>query len=110
MGLALGGALANRRRFAATEAERRRSIEAADRDLAAAHAEDNGWDRSRLEAAARRVLEQRHPGAAPDDLVLVQVIDRPGTDGDEAIFQAGPAASGQRIVLRRRGDDWVDAG
>ena len=74
----------------------------ADQHLAAAHAEDNGWERTGLEAAARSAIEQR-TGAAPRELVLVQVIDRPGTDADEAVFHA----DGTELVLGRRDGQWV---
>jgi hypothetical protein len=103
----VGGAIAQRRRLAATEAEFRTRIEQADQDLAAAHAADKGWDRARLEAAARRVFREQHPDHEIDDLALVQVVDMPGTESDEAVFTIRGGGHEHRIVLGRSGDDWV---
>jgi hypothetical protein len=101
--LAGGGIVARRRQLARTRPAFERSLTQADRDLAAAAAADRGWDRQRLEAAARRIYADRHGGAEPDTLTLVEVLDRPGTESDEAVFEA----DGQRIALGRRGDDWI---
>src|ERR1700748_2175013 len=101
--LAAGGVYARRRQLAHTRPAFERSLTQADRDLAAAAAADRGWDRDRLEAAARRVYADRHAGHQPDTLTLVEVLDRPGTDEDEAVFDA----DGQRIALGRGGDDWI---
>jgi hypothetical protein len=100
--LAVGGVIARRRQLARTRPAFERSLTQADRDLAAAAAADRGWDRGRLEAAARRVYAERH-GAEPQTLTLVEVLDRPGTDADEAVFEA----QGERLVLGRRGDEWI---
>jgi hypothetical protein len=97
----VGGYIANRRQYEAEDAELRRLAHEANERLALAHAEDNGWDRSTMEAAAREALAAR--GAPADGLELVQVIDRPGTDDDEAVFRAGA----EEIHLGRRGGDWV---
>jgi hypothetical protein len=97
-----GGYVANaRRRKAEREALHARAQEA-DRHLADAHAEDKGWERSTLEAAAREAYAERH-GTDPSELWLVQVVDRPGTDEDEAVFHA----DGHELVLGRRGGTWV---
>jgi hypothetical protein len=37
--------------------------------------------------------------------MLVQVVDLPGTDADEAVFDA----DGERLVLDRRSGDWAPA-
>ncbi len=103
----MGGAIAQRRRLAATEAEFRARIEQADQDLAAAHAQDKGWERERLEAAARRVFSEQHPGHPIDELALVQVVDKPGTEADEAVFSVRGGGHEHRLVLGRSGDDWV---
>jgi hypothetical protein len=103
--LAGGGILARRRQLDRTRPAFERSLTEADRDLAAAAAADRGWDRDRLEAAARRVYAERHDGAQPGTLTLVEVLDRPGKDEDEAVFEA----DGQRVVIGRRGDDWIAA-
>jgi len=96
-----GGYVANARRRAAERAALHAQAEQADQHLAAAHAEDKGWERSVLEAAARAAA-----GPGVREVVLVAVVDRPGTDEDEAVFDA----DGRRIVLARRGDDWVPRG
>jgi hypothetical protein len=103
--LAAGGVIARRRQLARTRPAFERSLTQADQDLAAAAAADRGWDRDRLEAAARRAFADRHGGAPPGTLTLVEVLDRPGKDEDEAVFEA----DGQRVVLGRRGDDWIAA-
>jgi hypothetical protein len=78
--------------------------EEADQHLAQAHAQDKGWERGGLEAAARAIYAERH-GSEPRQLHLVQVVDRPGTDEDEAVFMA----DGNELRLGRRGGDWVPA-
>jgi hypothetical protein len=100
--LVAGGILARSRQLARTRPAFERSLTQADRDLAAAAAADRGWDRALLEAAARRVYAERH-GADPQTLTLVEVLDRPGKDADEAVFEA----QGERLVLGRRGDEWI---
>ena len=100
--LAVGGVIARRRQLARTRPAFERSLTQVDRDLAAAAAADRGWDRERLEAAARRIYAERH-GSEPRSLTLIEVLDRPGTDADEAVFDA----QGERLVLGRRGDEWI---
>jgi hypothetical protein len=100
--LAVGGAIAARRRLAATSDRFEASLQQVNRDLAAAHAEDRGWDRGPLEAAARRAYTAER-GSEPEDLQLVQVIDRPGTDDDHAVFRIGH----ERLTLGRRDGEWV---
>lgn len=102
--LAIGGYVANARRREREEASLMRRAEEADHHLAEAHAQDKGWERAGLEAAARAVFAERH-GSEPRALTLVQVVDRPGTDEDEAVFHA----DGQELRLGRRGDRWVGA-
>lgn len=96
-----GGYVANARRRDAERAALHARALRADRLLADAHAEDKGWERSGLEAAARRAYAERH-GTEPRELQLVQVVDRPGTDEDEAVFDA----DGTRLVLGRRDGAW----
>jgi len=103
--LAVGGAIAARRRMAAREGHFERSLAQVNRDLAAAHAEDNGWERAILEDAARQAYTAER-GADPGELDLVQVIDRPGTDDDHAVFRAGPDGR-ERLTLGRRDAQWV---
>jgi hypothetical protein len=97
--LALGGAVAAARRRRPREAGFRGEIERADQALAYAFAEDHGWARERLEAAAREAWT----GDPNAELELVSVIDEPGTEDDRATFR-GP--DGTEIHLRRHGDHW----
>ncbi len=100
--LFLGGYVANARRRAAERTQLHARAQEADRQLATAHAEDKGWERGALEAAARSAYADRH-GVTPADLRLVQVVDRPGTDEDEAVFHA----DGRELVLGRRDGAWI---
>jgi len=84
-------------------------IAEADAALAAARAEDRGWDRALLDQAARVAVEARHPGSAVAELDLVQVVDRPGTDQDEALMRVRHAGGEEDILLRRTGDSWAAA-
>ena len=105
--LALGGFVAQRRRLQRTEAQFRARVEQANHDLAEAHAADNGWEPSRVEAAARQAFAERAPGQEITQIALIQVIDRPGTDEDEAVFQVETADRSETITLGRRGEEWV---
>jgi Tfp pilus assembly protein PilE len=100
--LAVGGYVANSRRREAEAAELHALAREADHHLAEAHAADKGWERSALEAAARAAYAERHGGAEPQRLTLIQVVDRPGVEEDEAVFDA----DGERLVLGRTGDGW----
>jgi type II secretory pathway pseudopilin PulG len=100
--LAIGGYIAISRRREREEAELIARAEQADQHQAQAHAQDKGWERGALEAAARALYAERH-GGDPRVLHLVQVVDRPGTDEDEAVFMA----DGQELRLGRRGGEWV---
>jgi hypothetical protein len=105
--LALGGATAQRRRMRANEARFRARVEQANSELAVAHAADNGWEPARVEEAARRAFAERHPGAEITGMALVQVIDKPGTDEDRAVWRVESPQGEHAITLGRRGDDWV---
>ena len=106
--LAVGGFLARQRQLRRSRPAFERRLAQADRDLAAAAALDRGWDRELLEAAARRVSQDRF-GAEPDELHLVEVIDKPGTADDQAVFEIGAKGRRHRVVLGRRDGDWIDA-
>jgi hypothetical protein len=101
--LAVGGMIARilqlRRSRPAFEA----NLDRVNRDLAAAAAQDRGWDRPHLEAAARRCYAEKR-GAEPGELVLVEVLDRPGTDEDQAVFRVDGR---EYLTLGRRGGEWV---
>jgi hypothetical protein len=104
--LAAGGALARRRQLAGSQDRFAASLLQVNRDLAAAHAEDKGWERSTLEDAARQAYAAERGGADPGALELMQVIDRPGTDDDHAVFRCG-AEGHDRLTLGRRDGQWV---
>jgi len=100
--LIVGGAIARRRQLAHSRPAFERALAKVDQDLAAAAASDRGWDRGLLETAARRVYTEQY-GDEPQTLTLIEVIDRPGTDSDQAVFDAG----GRRLVLGRRDGEWI---
>ena len=106
--LVLGGIVASGRAARARETRLRAEVEQADQALAQAHAGDNGWDAKQMEAAARAAWGNGHHGGEPvAALHLVQVIDRPGTDGDEAVYRIVRAGGHEHdVVLKRSGDSW----
>jgi len=104
--LAVGGTIARRAQLARSRSAFDASLERVNDDLAAAAASDRGWDRATLEAAARRIFAQER-GAEPDSLMLVEVLDRPGTDDDRAVFRAEHAGAAHALTLGRRGGEWV---
>jgi hypothetical protein len=100
----IGGYIANSRRRDALDVDLRVRIEAADAELAAARAQDKGWERATIEAAARAAVAPREVRA----LHLVQVIDRPGTDADQAVFRVVDTDGAESTVtLGRRDGSWV---
>jgi hypothetical protein len=101
--LAIGGAYARSRQLKRSRPAFEASLEQVNRDLAAAAAQDRGWDRVTLEDAARRIYRQES-GRDPEDMVLVEVLDLPGTDQDQAIFRV---AGRERFTLGRRDGEWV---
>jgi hypothetical protein len=103
--LAVGGSIGRRRQLERDRGRFDENLAQVNRDLAAAHAEDNGWERSLLEEAARQAYASER-GSDPGELELTQVIDRPGTDDDHAVFRCGPEAR-ERLTLGRRGGEWV---
>jgi hypothetical protein len=101
--LAVGGAYARRRQLERTQGRFDTNLAQVNRDLASAHAADRGWAREGLEAAARAAYAAQRDGAEPPELTLVQIIDRPGTDEDKAVFAIGD----ERLTLGRANGDWV---
>jgi hypothetical protein len=103
--LAVGGMVARSLRQRRTEAEFRERLHQANRDLADAAADDRGWDREHLEAAARRIFTEQR-GHEPSELLLMEVVDKPGTDQDIAVFRC--ETEGERTTLRlgRNGGEW----
>jgi hypothetical protein len=104
--LIVGGIYARTRQLARSRPAFERALSRVDHDLAAAAATDRGWDRALLEAAARRISAERL-GAEPEELTLVEVIDKPGTDSNQAVFEVTSGGDRHRVVLGRRDGDWV---
>lgn len=107
--LAVGGAVAAKRRQVADESARNQQIQQANRQLADAHAEDRGWDLAVMEAAAREAAGAQLGAAEVTELHLVQVVDRPGTDSDEAVFAVRTSEGAHHVKLGRRDGAWVAA-
>lgn len=107
--LVLGGIVASGRAARAREARLRAEVEQANAALAEAHAGDNGWDAPQMETAARAAWASGHHAGEPiAALHLVQVIDRPGVDADEAVYRiVGAGGHEHDIVLKRSGDGWT---
>jgi type II secretory pathway pseudopilin PulG len=108
--LAAGGWAAGTRRSRAREHKLLGELHVAEQELARARATDKGWDRALLERAARDAVAARFGSEPVDALQLVQVIDRPGTDADQAVFRVQTADGGEhRITLGRTGGVWGPA-
>jgi hypothetical protein len=105
--LALGGLLARLRVNAREEEEFRRQLEETNHELAQAAAQDRGWDRSHLEECARRIYSEQSGEPEAPPLHLVEVLDRPGTDQDQAVFRVGDRKSERHLTLGRRDGEWV---
>jgi hypothetical protein len=103
----IGGFIVAGRRREARDAELLASIKSADEALAQARAGDRGWDLDALQAAAREAYVTRNDGREPEQLHLVQVIDKPGTEEDEAVLRCVAGHHHEDVVLGRQGDRWV---
>jgi type II secretory pathway pseudopilin PulG len=104
--LIVGGLIANARRTRAEDPELRAALREADQALALARAEDRGWDRGALEAAAREAFAARSP-IEPRELQLLKVVDRPGTEDDQCVFRVVTDAGSEEILLVRSGGAWA---
>ena len=104
--LIVGGIYARNRQLARSRPAFERALAQVEHDLAAAAASDRGWDRTLLEAAARRISAEQF-GSEPEELTLVEVIDKPGTDEDQAVFEVRTGSDRRRVVLGRRDGDWI---
>ncbi|MBA2349295.1 MAG: hypothetical protein H0V81_13490 [Solirubrobacterales bacterium] len=104
-----GGMVVAARRARQAEAALKAKIADADHALAAAHAGDNGWDAEHMEAAARAIWRSGDEEDEPiAEAHLVQVIDRPGTDADEAVYKlVGTDGTERDVRIRRTGDAWT---
>jgi len=109
--LAGGGYVAMTRRIRAREAALRRELAQAEDALAQAHALDKGWDRALLDAAARAAAAERFGSqGVVGTPQLVQVLDRPGVEADQAVFRVeSPDGREHRITLGRSGGEWGPA-
>lgn len=105
--LAIGGAIAQRRRLVRGTPAFEERLERVSSDLAAAHAQDRGWERSALESAAREAYAEQRSGAEPEAMTLVAIIDRPGTDEDKAVFHVESGGARHDLTLGRRDGQWV---
>jgi len=106
LALAIGGYVASGRRHRADEARLQAELEAANAALAVAHMGDKGWERSLLEDAAKAAFADRST-AAVRELQLVQVVDKPGTEDDQAVFRVVTDHGSEHLHLERHGDTWV---
>jgi type II secretory pathway pseudopilin PulG len=104
--LIVGGLVASGRRARAQRAELRRTLREAEEALALARAQDMGWERATLEAAARAAFAERSP-AEVRELLLIRVVDPPGTQEDQAVFRVITDAGAEEVLLVRRDDAWV---
>jgi hypothetical protein len=103
--LIVGGVVANARRTRDEAGDMRATLREADHALALARADDRGWERSALEAAARDAFAARSP-VDVRELLLLKVIDRPGTEDDQALFRVITDVGSEELLLARHGDDW----
>jgi len=108
--LAIGGMVANARRRRAGEAGFDASLDEVNRQLAAAHAQDKGWEPSALNAAARRAFAEQRVADDIREEALVAVVDRPGTDEDRAVFRFVTDSGTFLLTLGRKGGDWAAEG
>ena len=104
--LAVGGFFARRALNRRTETQFRAQLEKANHDLAEAAAADRGWEPATLEAAARKLYTEQR-GREPAELLLVEVLDRPGTDADNAVFRVEGEGRRETLTLGRRDGEWV---
>ncbi len=108
--LAIGGMFVVARRREAGEAGFEASLEEVNRQLAAAHAQDKGWEPAALNAAARRAFADQRVADEVREESLIAVIDRPGTDEDRAVFRFVTDAGTFLLTLGRAGGEWSAVG
>src|SRR3954453_11093455 len=104
--LAIGGYFANRQRLARTRRAFAARLAKVNQELAAALAEDRGWQPERLEEAARAAWAQQRPNEQPEAVTLYEVLDRPGKQEDKAVFQFRAGGHDHLLTLGRSDDEW----
>jgi hypothetical protein len=104
--LIAGGLAVNARRYREDERTLGDAVLAADQALATAHAVDKGWDRPQLESSARDAFAAQSPQPIRE-LHLIQVVDRPGIEEDEAVFRVVTEGGEHDVRLGRRDDGWI---
>jgi hypothetical protein len=104
--LAIGGVVATGRRQRADDPALRAELDSVNEALALARATDKGWERSLLEEACRAAFAERS-SAEIRELLLVQVVDKPGTEDDQAVFRVITDHGSEYLHLDRHGDAWV---
>jgi len=107
--LSVGGLIASRRRAERGHDDLLLAVREADQALALARASDRGWERAVLEAAAREAFAARSP-AEVRELLLMRVVDRPGTEEDQALFRVVTDVGSEEILLVRHGGAWGTPG
>jgi hypothetical protein len=109
LGMGAGGYVAMARRTGSREEKLLEQLKRAERELAKAHAADKGWDPKVLHSAARAAAGKRFGASDVSGLHLVQVIDKPGTDADQAVFRVETADGERSMTLGRTGGVWGPA-
>ena len=107
--LSVGGFIASRRRAERGQDDLLVAVREADQALALARASDRGWERAVLEAAAREAFAARSP-VEVRELLLMRVVDRPGTEEDQALFRVVTDVGSEEILLVRQGGAWGTPG
>ena len=106
LALIVGGYVASGRRRRADDQALAAELAVANEHLALAHAQDKGWERTGLEQAASAAFARRSP-AEVRALHLVQVVDKPGTEDDQAVFRVETDHGAEYVHLHRQGDTWA---
>jgi hypothetical protein len=109
LAMGVGGYVAMAGRTRSRDDELLEQLRRVERELAQAHAADKGWDRATLESAARSAAAERFGTTGATDVKLVQVIDKPGTDADQAVFRVQTDDGEHSITLGRTGGVWGPA-
>jgi hypothetical protein len=104
--LAIGGYFATKRRLERTRPAFEARLAKVNQDLAAALAEDRGWQPELLEEAARAAWAQQRPDEEPEAVMLYEVLDRPGKQEDKAVFQFRSRGREHLLTLGRSDDEW----